>query len=51
MEGSSFHSEWDEAALRQILDQQRVKIKELKDAKSKKALPQILTVVDDFADR
>ena len=51
LEGSSFHSEWDEAALRQILDQQRVKIKELKDAKSKKALPQILTVVDDFADR
>ena len=51
LEGSSFHSEWDEAALRQILDEQRAKIKELKDAKSKKPLPQVLTIIDDFADR
>jgi len=51
LEGSSFHSDWDEAALRQILDEQRAKIKELKDAKSKKALPQVLTIIDDFADR
>ena len=35
LEGSSFHSEWDEAALRQILDAQKAKVKELKDAKSK----------------
>jgi len=33
------------------MDKQRVKIKELKDAKSKKPLPQILTIIDDFADR
>ena len=51
MEGSSFHSEWDEKALRKILDEQREKIKTLKDAKSTKFLPQILTVIDDFADR
>jgi hypothetical protein len=51
LEGSSFHSEWDEPALRQILDQQRDKIKKLKDAKSKKPLPQVLTIIDDFADR
>ena len=29
MEGSSFHSEWDEKALEKILDDQRDKIKEL----------------------
>ncbi len=51
LEGSSFHSEWDEPALRQILDEQRDKIKKLKDAKSKKPLPQVLTIIDDFADR
>ena len=51
LESSSFHSDWDEGALRQILDEQRAKIKELKDAKSKKALPQVLTIIDDFADR
>ena len=51
LEGSSFHSEWDEQALRDIMDRQRVKIKELKDAKSRKPLPQVLTIIDDFADR
>ena len=33
------------------MDRQRVKIKELKDAKSKRPLPQVLTIIDDFADR
>ena len=51
MEGSSFHSEWDEKALKKILDGQRNKIKELKAAKTKKVLPQVLTIRDDFADR
>ncbi len=51
LEGSSFHSEWDEAALRTIMDEQREKIRRLKDAKSKKPLPQVLTIIDDFADR
>ena len=51
LEGSTFHSEWDEPALRRILEDQRTKIKNLKDAKSKKPLPQILTIIDDFADR
>ena len=51
MEGSSFSSEWDEPALKKILDAQMEKIKDLKHAKSKKPLPQILTVIDDFADR
>ena len=51
LEGSTFHSEWNEPALRQILEDQRAKIKNLKDAKSKKPLPQILTIIDDFADR
>ncbi len=47
---SSFHSEWDEPALIEILSAQREKIKELKNAKSKKPLPQILVIVDDHAD-
>jgi hypothetical protein len=51
LENSSFNDEWDEDALRQILDRQRDKIRQLKDAKSKKPLPQILTIIDDFADR
>ena len=51
LEGSSFHSEWNEAALKDIMDQQREKIRQLKEAKSKKPLPQVLTIIDDFADR
>ena len=51
LEGSSFHSEWDEEALKQIMDEQRDRIRTLKDAKSKRPLPQVLTVIDDFADR
>ena len=51
LEGSTFNSEWDEQALKQILDKQRDEIRKLKDAKSKKPLPQILTIIDDFADR
>ena len=51
LKGSSFHSEWSEQALRDILDIQHDKIKELKDAKSRKPLPQILFILDDLADR
>ncbi len=51
LERSSFHSEWDEQALKDILEKQRDKIKKEKDAKSRKPLPQILTIIDDFADR
>ena len=51
MEGSSFNSEWDEASLKKVLDEQRDKIRDLKNAKSTKPLPQILTIIDDFADR
>ena len=50
LEGSSFHSNWDEPALREILDEQRRKIQELKQAKSKKPLPQLLVIIDDWAD-
>jgi len=51
LKASSFHGEWDEQALRAIMDRQRDTIKALKDAKSKKPLPQVLTVIDDFSDR
>ena len=50
LKGSSFNSEWDEGALREIMDRQKGKVKELKTAKSKKPLPQCLCVIDDHAD-
>ena len=48
---STFHSEWDEQALRDILDKQRLKILDLKQAKTRKELPQVLVIIDDFSDR
>ena len=39
LKASSFHSEWDEKALHEIMAKQKEKIKELKAAKSKKPLP------------
>ena len=50
LEGSSFHSEWGEGALRELLDDQRRRIQELKQAKSKKPLYQTLLLIDDHAD-
>lgn len=50
LEGSSFHDEWEPAALERILSEQREKIRKLKDAKTKKPLSQILIVLDDWAD-
>ena len=47
---SGFYQEWNEKALMDILDAQRAKIKEQKDAKTTKPLSQILVIVDDFAD-
>ena len=38
---SSFHSEWDEKSLHEIMDRQKARIKDLKAAKSKKPMPQI----------
>ncbi len=51
LKASSFHSEWDEMVLREIMTKQKQKVKELKDANSKKPLPQCLTIIDDFSDR
>ncbi len=48
---SSFHSEWDEKALHEIMAGQKEKIKQLKLAKSKKPLPQCRVCIDDHADR
>ena len=50
LKASSFHTEWDEPALKEIMDRQKAKIKELKAAKSKKPLPHILVTIDDHAD-
>ena len=47
---SSFHDEWDEPALLGIMAKQRKRIQELKLTKTKKALPQIIFVIDDMAD-
>ena len=40
LKASSFHSEWDESTLREIMTKEKQKVKELKDANSKKPLPQ-----------
>ncbi len=48
--GSSFNSEWDEEGLIELLNEQRKKIKLLKESNTEKPLPQILVVVDDWAD-
>ena len=50
LKGHGFFSEWDERAMWAILNEQRDKIKELKRQKSPKPLPQVLVIVDDFAD-
>ncbi len=50
LKASSFHTDWDEKALNEIMERQKAKIKELKAAKSKKPLPQILTIIDDWSD-
>jgi hypothetical protein len=47
---SSFHDEWDEAALIEIIAKQRERIRELKLTKTKKNLPQLLIICDDLAD-
>ena len=48
---ASFHSEWDEPALLEILARQKTRIKEQKAIKTTKPLPQSLVIIDDFADR
>ena len=50
MKHKGFFSEWDEGALRAILDKQRDEIRELKKNKTHKPLPQVLIIIDDFAD-
>ena len=51
LKAASFHSEWDEPALLEILAKQKQRIKELKAANTTKDLPQTLVIIDDFADR
>jgi len=46
----TFNAEWDEDSLIEIMDNQKKKIKLLKDGKTEKPLPQILITVDDWAD-
>ncbi len=50
LKSSSCNAEWDEDGLIELLDEQRKKIKLLKESKTEKPLPQILVVVDDWAD-
>ena len=50
LKSHGFFSEWDERAMWAILNAQRDGIKELKRQKSPKPLPQVLVIVDDFAD-
>jgi len=51
LKAASFHSEWDEPALLEVLAKQKQRIKELKAARTTKELPQTLVIIDDFADR
>lgn len=51
LKDSLFSPEWDEGSLWEKLNAQRDKVVELKKAKTKKHLPQILVIIDDFADR
>jgi hypothetical protein len=51
LKDSSFHSEWDESALLEILAKQKELVKEKKAAKSTRPLMQTLCIIDDFADR
>ena len=46
----TFSAEWDEDGLLEIMDNQKNTIKLLKDAKTEKPLPQILIIIDDWAD-
>ncbi len=50
LESSSFNAEWDEEGLIELMDTQKKNIKLLKDSKTEKPLPQILVIVDDWAD-
>ena len=50
LKASGFYSDWDEKVLIEIMDKQKAKIKELKLANSKKPMPQIIWIVDDWAD-
>jgi hypothetical protein len=47
---SSFHSEWNEPALLDILAKQKAAVNEQKTVMSTKPLKQALCIVDDFAD-
>jgi hypothetical protein len=47
----SFHNEWDEPALLEILAKQTALVKEKQVVHSTKPLPQALIIIDDFADR
>jgi hypothetical protein len=46
----TFNADWDEAGLIEIMDEQKKKVKQLKDGKTDKPIPQILVIVDDWAD-
>ena len=50
LKASGFYSEWDANAMHSILDEQRERVRELKLQKTRKPLPQVLIVIDDFAD-
>ena len=51
LKASGFNDEWDEDAILEITDDQKRRIKTAKDAHSNKPLPQLLVIIDDFADR
>jgi hypothetical protein len=51
LDDATFHEDFDMSHLSSVLERQKHKIQELKKATSHKYLPQVLVIIDDFADR
>ncbi len=50
LKGCTFNAEWDEAGLILLMEEQKQKVKLLKEAKIEKPIPQILVIIDAWAD-
>ncbi len=46
----TLNADWDEAGLIELMEEQKKKVKLLKDAKTEKPIPPILVIIDDWAD-
>jgi hypothetical protein len=51
LDDATFHEDFDVSHLAGVLEKQKNRIQEMKKATSRKYLPQVLVIIDDFADR